>query len=508
MSQFDPVRYEQRGAAFVGGRREDLVSTEWERKTARVVVAGVGGVVLGALSLFLADIKDGSLLLFLIIGVLALAAVISSFEKSLVALLALAWVNIGSPAIAQGGSGGAQRLMISHMLISLLLAMWGGRLITRPQPHLKNPIAAPFTFYLFICIWSTANSFIFPNQAVLANSPKQYFQVNALEIFMRLLTFGAIFLLAKNLEGKNLKAGMIALALPGTLAALGLSKLVPSAEDWIGFPQIISMAILASFALDNGTRPLLRVIFGLLALYIFFVLFVIGAEWVSGWLGAGVALLIVSAHANPRLLRIALILIGLVVTLNFGYFYQKIYKENFYGAGPTHDRTRAGQMGTFNNDRLRMLGASMRYASTFPLGIGPGNYRSYNQYFGQINVWNTTTFTSAHGTYAQTLSETGFGGFIGLMWILIASGSMLRRFYRSAAPGPIRVYLLGTWGGVIGIFCASFNGDYLFPTYHNGGLGHFGVCLYSWMAIGVSMAIAREQGIPWSETTEKQEQLS
>ena len=41
-------------------------------------------------------------------------------------------------------------------------------------------------------------------------------------------------------------------------------------------------------------------------------------------------------------------------------------------------------------------------------------------------------------------------------------------------------------------FCSAFLGDYLFPTYHNGGMGSFGATIYTWMFLGVGLAIGRE----------------
>jgi O-antigen ligase len=210
-------------------------------------------------------------------------------------------------------------------------------------------------------------------------------------------------------------------------------------------------------------------------------------------------LAVLTFTAQRKLFWAGVAVVAFVVGANFGYFYQKVYKDNFYGSGPTLDISRQGQMGTFENDRMRMLRASVRYASEFPLGIGLGNYRSYNKYFGRVNVWNTTTFTSAHGTYAQTLSETGWLGLICFLLLLYASARALRGYYRALPPGWEKTYLLGAYCGVIGVFCASFNGDYLFPTYHNGGIATFGACIYTWFMIGFGVAIARNAGLNWNQ---------
>lgn len=138
--------------------------------------------------------------------------------------------------------------------------------------------------------------------------------------------------------------------------------------------------------------------------------------------------------------------------------------------------------GMFENDRTRMLIAAVRYAEAFPLGVGPGNYRMVNQYYGRKDVWNTTQFTSAHGTLAQTLSETGWAGLIALITMITA---ILRCLWKRSREDSV---VMGIAAGCTAIAFASFLGDYLFPTYHNGGLAHFGSTIVFWLAAGIGIA--------------------
>jgi hypothetical protein len=45
----------------------------------------------------------------------------------------------------------------------------------------------------------------------------------------------------------------------------------------------------------------------------------------------------------------------------------------------------------------------------------------------------------------------------------------------------------GIAAGCTSIVLASFLGDYVFPTYHNGGLAHFGATIVFWLAAGVGI---------------------
>jgi hypothetical protein len=504
MHPFEPTDYGYR--TFAPRYDEsDLVSKELQQRTNRVLLAVLSGLALGICVLLLAGTKGVVWLGFGIVALIALALLARYFEAGIVLLLLVAWLNLGSPEVAQGASGGgSQRLMLSHLGLSAVLFVWLLKRIAAAKdapPLYRMPINLPMLLYFGVCVWSTLNSLLLPNQAVMENAPKQYVEVNLIEILMRALSFGGLLVLANTLQGVWLRRAAFAILVPGVLATFGLTAIFPTTA-FIAFPQIITTGILAAIALDNRggfTKPI-RVFAGIVAVLIFANFFLRGMEWVSGWAGAGVTLAIVAFRTNRRLFWAGVAAVMAIVFVKWDTVYEKVYVSNFYGAGPTTDMSRVGQMGTFNNDRARMLRASLRYAANFPLGIGPGNYRSYNTYFGRIDVWNTTTFTSAHGTYAQTLSETGWPGFIVFLVLLYASGRMLLRYQAAVREGPNpwkATFLLGAHAACIGIFVASFNGDYLFPTYHNGGMRAFGQCVYTWLLLGIAAAIARDEGLKW-----------
>lgn len=496
----NPPAVRENGAAWQP-RSPDLVSGELQRKTTLAVLAGAGGLGIGLLTLLLAGpTGTGEWLGLVLLGAIVSFVLVRHFEAGVVAFLSVCWIAIGTPTLAQGGSGGGgQRLLLSQAGLLVLLLMWAGRQLVKGKEArwYATPLNAPIFWYLVICIWSTLNSLIFPNEHVMAGPTKQFIQVNVLEMLIRILALGGLLMLGNTLSGKWIKAACVAALLPGLATFSGLLPFVP-ASHFLAFPQILTMAVLFAVVLTNYGPVWLRVLCGLFALGIFGLYFLKGTEWVSGWLGALVALSLITFVTRRKVFWVTLCAVGVVVLFNAPYFYNKVYKSNFYGSGPTRDRARVGQMGTFQNDRTRMLAASIRYADTFPLGIGLGNYRAYNQYFGRVDVWNTTVFTSAHGTYSQALSETGWLGLGTLLALVIACGRLLKRLYFALDSGWQKTFVLGTWGGSVGIFCAAFLGDYLFPTYHNGGMGSFGACVYTWLFIGLSVAISCENGIVWA----------
>jgi hypothetical protein len=484
--------------------RADRVERALRKRAAHwgVVLFLGGGVAVAALTIG----ESPALLpwvITLVAGIFALGLLISQFELSLILFISVCWIAIGTPQIAQGGSGGgAQRLLLSHVGLLALIAVWIARSpFVRGGLRLsRTPMNAPILLYLAICTWSTINGLLFPDWHVVRFGPKLFWQVNVLELLTRYLTLVGMVMIGSALRSaRMIRIAAVALIIPGLVTFSGVIHGIPT-SFYLAFPQIVAMSLLAAFALTaswvSGRRGLcLRAVAGGFAAAIFIRYFFLGTDWVSGWSGAGIALLVIGWNVDRRLVFAGAAVITVIIAFNFSYFYKTVYTDNFYAGRTAGDASRAGQTGQFTNDRSRMLMAAVRYADTFPLGIGLGNYRAYNAYFGRTDVWNTTTFTSAHGTYAQALSETGWAGLITLLALLSSCVRFLNRTYRTLAPGWGRTFALGALGAAVGIFASAFLGDYLFPAYHNGGMGSFGACVYVWFLIGVSIAVAREFGL-------------
>jgi hypothetical protein len=487
--------------------QSDFLSSELQQKTNKVALVLVSSVLIGTLTLLIGGSKGLEWIGFLSVGVTGLILLSRYFDHALAAFLLICWLNIGSPEVAQGGSGGgSQRLMLSHLGTIAFIAVWVGRSVFQRNFKLfPIPLYLPIALYLLASVWCTVNSLIFPNETIMQISQKQFVQVNIIEILTRVLSLGILIVLGNSLKEKSLRNAMYFVAVPGLiittpLAAL-IAKFVPS--GWVSFTQIITMSLLAAYTVQPSISLIKRVIACAFGLSIFAHLLLINTEWVSGWMGAGIALAIIAYHRQRRLLYLAIGGMLVFAILNPTLIYEKVYLPNFYSDnGPMSWGKAVGSDGGFDNDRIRMLQAAFKYAYYFPLGIGLGNYRAYNDYFGRTDVWNTTTFSSAHGTYSQALTETGWFGLLSLLAIVYTISRMLLRYYRfiDESKYPLeKTFILGAYAASIGMFCASFIGDYLFPTYHNGGMRTFSICLYTWLVVGVAIAIARNAGLSWEK---------
>lgn len=456
-----------------------------QRRVLAAVFVVLSGLALGMFGLMAtgSGARSGAWLILSILLLTSLLLLYKNFEIGLVFFVCVCWIAVGTPDLATGGSGGGKRLLVSQAGLALLLFVWATRALMQKNFKLYyTPLNTPIVLFLLVSSWSTLNSFLFRDPHVLSSSVKQFAAVNFIDLGIRVLSLGALLMVANSLRGRTLRWAALAILVPGVVTFTGVVPFLPSSV-YNAFPQILTMSLLASFVLLGQGKLWLRVGAGGLAFLILAFFAARATEWISGWLGAVVALAVISFLAQRRLLWIGCALVGVLVLANWGYVYQKVYVNNFESS---------------SSHRFDMLRGAFLYANHFLLGIGLGNYRSYNLYYGA--EWKTTTYTSAHGTYAQSLAETGWLGLLALFLLLAAGTRMLYRYYRELRPGFPKAYALGALGGFVGIYVSSFAGDYLFPAYHNGGIATFGSCVYVFLMIGVVTAFAREQQIVWRPT--------
>lgn len=503
----------------------DLISQGAEQKlkllgSALVIgtALGIGGVLASG-----AGTKGLIWLAIVVLGMVGIVTVASYLEVGVTLFIAACWFLFKTPGLAQGqGGGGEQGLALSQIGLVLLLSAWGLRRLFRPEGKLfRTPLTAPIFAYLFICAWSTIHSLLFPDsnieRGLIVATPVA---VNVLENILRVLALGGLLLVANVVtpRGRGRMAAMFIAA--GVLLFLfslqtktnnmdhpvGLARYVPG-QGYGAFPQMMIVGVLASLAVSGVGKRWQQAVMLTVALTIFGWAFIRNAEWVSGWLAGGLALAIVVFNAHRKLFWIGVGVIAAVVLLNFGYFWDKFYKMNFYAGGHMNwgvATLRGQEIGALENDRSRMLRAAFQYADAFPLGVGLGNYKNYNHHYGSPTVWNSTTFTSAHGTYAQTLSELGWLGLLALLWLQGATLMTLYRFWKALPAGTWeKAWLLATYAGCWGIFAATFLGDYIFPSYHNGAMASFGGTVYVWLFAGFGIGLARLRGLTWASATGK-----
>ncbi|MGC8861393.1 MAG: O-antigen ligase family protein [Armatimonadota bacterium] len=443
--------------------------------TRDVAIVIFGGIVLG---LFAAAASA-----YYVVMAMAVVAIVSlilwQFEIVLIIYSLAAFVPWGrTPDIAMGGSGLGKGLYVSQVMLGLLLAIWFVKylLLTLPGNRIRSGFHVPIALYLGYSVLNVVHSYIFWDAHV--NRMYQYPHVNAAELGLRFLSAGAFVMMATTVSSRKwLKWTTVALCVPGIYnlfkTLLGLP--IPVTAPWWPLVALLPVCYCYALALDSRSSWLVRIGGGLVTAAAIYMTLIRGIGWVSGWLALLAGLGAVTLLKSRRGFAVLVTVLVIGVAAAWPFFYEKVIIES---------QTQG------DYDRFALLKGSWKYATTFPLGVGLGNYRSYNS-FHYGRVWGTTTYTSAHSTYAQHLSEMGIPGLVLLLAILFSGGAWLASSFRRAEPGMTRTYLLAAFGQLVGISCAAFIGDYIIPTYHNGGLTTFSSTVYSWLIWGLAVAHVR-----------------
>jgi hypothetical protein len=442
------------------------------RNAALVIAVGVAfGLFAAVMKLYYLSAAIG--------GVLLVALVAWQFESALVLYAIVAFVPFGkTPDLATGGSGVGKGIYISEIMLGFLLAVWFLKYVigALPKNRIHSAFYVPLGLYLVYCLINVWNSFLFWDFHV--NRRYQYHSVNLVEIGLHFLSAGALVMMATSIGSRKwLNRITIALLIAGgynCLNALAGSK-IPIQAPWWSLLGLLPACYLWAVVLDQGQSKLRRGLAAGGVASAVLTVFVLSISWVSGWLGLFTALGAVTYIKNRKTF-FALLAVAAVVCLVAWPFLHKNVVEESEGGG--------------DFDRFSMMRASLMYATEFPLGVGLGNYRSYNSfYYGE--KWGTTTYTSAHGTYSQHLSEMGFPGLVLFVSVLVAGYRWMLMNYRKMPPGPSRTYILAAMGQLLGISASAIIGDYIIPTYHNSGLVTFSTTVYSWLIWGLAIAHVR-----------------
>lgn len=410
----------------------------------------------------------------------ALAIVVAwKFEAALMLYALVAFVPWGeTPHLAVGGSGLGKGLYVSEIMLGFLLAIWLGKYLlgALPRDRIRTGFHIPIILYLAYSVLNVVHSFLFWDAHV--SKLHQHPSVNIIEIGLRFLSAGAFLMLATSVGSPRwLRWTTLFVMIPGlyNLANALMGNLLPISAPWWPLVALLPVCYCWAVALDREQARWKRLGGAAVVGAAIFVIGIQSIAWVSGWLGLLVSLAVVTFLRNRRLF-VAAALLGCVVALTgWTFFHENVVTES---------------QASGDYDRFDLLRGAWKYASTFPLGVGLGNYRSYNSFhYGE--KWGTTTYTSAHGTYAQHLSEMGLPGLALLAAVLVCGLGWMAARCREARNARTKTYLLASVGQMAGIGCAAFFGDYILPSYHNGGLVTFSATVYSWIIWGLAAAHVR-----------------
>lgn len=442
------------------------------RNSAIVVIVGIviGIFAIGANLYYIAAIAAGALLTLLVAW---------QFEAALVIYVLVTFVPWGgTPDLAVGGSGVGKGIFVSEIMLGFLLVVWFGKYLLGglPKNRIHSGFYVPMGLYLAYCVLNVVNSYLFWDTHV--NRIYQHPIVNVIELGLHFLSAGALVMMATTVTNRKwLTWTTFALFVPGIYNALnGLTgSRIPIAAPWWGLLTLLPAGYLWAIAIDPDQPTTRRLLAASATALGVFIIMIQNLAWVSGWLGFFATLGAVTLVKNRKVFFALLAVVCLLTVAAWPYLHKNVVENS-------------QEEGDF--DRFSLMAGAVKYASAFPLGVGLGNYRTYNTfYYGE--KWGTTSYTSAHGTYSQHLSEMGFPGLVFLFCVLIQGFRWIYGNYRKMPPGGSKLFLLAALGQMVGISVAAIIGDYIIPTYHNGGIFTFSASIYSWLIWGLAIAHIR-----------------
>jgi hypothetical protein len=204
-------------------------------------------------------------------------------------------------------------------------------------------------------------------------------------------------------------------------------------------------------------------------------------QWVSGWVALGASLgTILGLRSSGAFI------VGLGATIVA------------MGALRHHLRQRVDDArGKGDFERPAMWRDALGLAARRPLlGVGPGNYMDYMIRYtrapftaGPVSRGVHPGIGSAHGNYPQVAAEMGFAGLFTLGWVIARTAGSARALVRRAEDREVAAVAAGALGAIAGQVAASLLGDYVLPSYYNGGHASFSTTVYTWILVGTIMAL-------------------
>lgn len=453
---------------------------EWTPERVALVGRNAGFVIAGGI---LVGIFAAVMQLYWVaatLGVLIIAVLVFwQFEAALAIYAMVAFVPWGgTPSLAVGGSGVGKGVYVSELMLGFLLVIWFGKYLLGglPSGRIRSGFYVPIALYLAYCVLNVVSSYLFWDWHV--NQRYQRVEVNLIELGFHILSGGALVMIATSISNRKwlnwMTCALCATGIYNLLNAVA-GEPIPIQAPWWQLITFLPVGYSWAVVLGSENSKAKRCVAAALVALAVLAIFVRCVAWVSGWLGLIVTILTVTLVKNTRTFAALLVVICVLGAAAWPFLHENVV-------------ARSQTEGDY--DRFSLMLGAVKYATTFPLGVGLGNYRSYNSFhYGQL--WGTTSYTSAHGTYSQHLSEMGFAG-LGLFLAILASGfAWMLREYRAMRPGPSKTYLLAVMGQLVGIACTALIGDYIIPTYHNNGIRMFSATIYSWLIWGLAIAHVR-----------------
>lgn len=463
------------------------------RQQSRGAVIRLAGVVVVLILAFILGFCASSLWLILLVGTMAVAAIIQYPSVRLVALtLAALFVPM------EFDTGTAVSLNPASLMVPMLLALWLLDRIWAPEPHsARSSMTRPLVLFLLANLFSLLIGIVFWDPAVPRSGGFTLVQLAQWAVFF----FSAgVFWLGGNLIRDQVtlkRLTFIYLALYGVVVILftypqllsssaEISRWVSShltfalhrAPFWLLLAAVAGGQLLFNEELSTGWRYFLWLVLGGVLIYVLHLM----RENASNWVGVAAVAGVLAWLRYPRLRWPAILL--LVALAGTGFLSSTMYEF----AGGDEEWMSSGA------SRLVLIGRVLEVTLRNPItGLGPAAYRPYAameplQY--GLAFWVNPVFSS-HNNYVDLFAHGGILGLGLFCWFVVEvsrTGLRLRaRFRRGFAAG----YVNGMLAAGAGALVLMLFLDWILPFVYNVGFSGFQATVLVWMFMGGLLALER-----------------
>jgi hypothetical protein len=365
------------------------------------------------------------------------------------------------------GTGTGSPLVASLLFAIFLLGLWAIKMLTSPRVRLlSSPINAPLIGFLATALLATLASNVTADPLFVQWPNWTQIQIGGVSVFI--VSVGLLLLTASVLRSVYWVERLVWVFLGVGAAALLLERAPLGGSFNINTGGLFSMWVIVlalGQAMFNrklsGTLRLATAGLGLgwLGLRTF-----AQGEWLSGWVPALAAILVMTFFRSRRLFFVALVAVLAIGTLN---------QEHLFSTQVT------GAESEGNLLRLDLWERSLALTSQhLPLGSGVAGYARYYVSFNPTQAWST------HSNYLDILAETGLIGASLFLWFLVAMFRMAGQVRSRWPDGFAAGYAHGVLGGLTGATVAMALGDWVIPFVYNQTIAGFRYTMYTWLFLG------------------------
>jgi O-antigen ligase len=417
--------------------------------------------------------------LLLLVGPPALFLGLSfAFRYFQLLVLALPITSLILPYV-QLPAGEYTMLPASLLLAIGLSALWAVALALRGQMLAASPLNAPILSFGAVCVLSLVWGLIWRDPGAQAIENFLRIQLGALAAILVSLSASLLIGNFVTTRGqlKYIVGCFLVLGTAMTFVQLFKINQIVLNDRGLWGTWLIACAYGLLIA-QPGLRWPWRLLLGCIVLLTFYQTMIVNSYWLSGWVPSIIAVVAITFLRSWKMSLGVAVIGGVALMLSLGFF-QTVAQDNI------------------NDGSLVRLEIWRRNWSVtrehWLLGTGPAGYAIYYMSYFPDMAYST------HNNYLDILSQFGFVGMALWLWLMGVSVYEGWRIVRQLPSGFLKTTAIIATGGWIAALFSMIFGDWVLPFAYNQGIAGYKYTVYSWIFLGVLIALRRTTLAPYDQ---------